>query len=192
MRGKVMIVAGIPGVGKTTVLDELLKIAGQVDKELTIINYASVMLEIARREGKTLKRDELRHAPIELQRDLQAKAAEEIAKKIANLSTVIIDTHMIISTNDGYWGGLPSNVLEKLRPSLLVLLEADPREILFRRVKNKTRVRDKTLVKEVTDEMAFSRSVAASCSTLTGAPVKILENPAGKQVEVAKRLIEFL
>lgn len=192
MRGRIIIVTGIPGVGKTAVLDELQRLAEQEGKRLTLINYASVMLDIARQEGRVLERDEMRHMSIALQKELQAKAADRIAESIGRDGTVVIDTHMIVRTGLGYWAGLPSNVLNRLRPSLLVLLEAKPREILLRRAKDRSRVRDRVLVDEIRTEIELSRSVAAACATLTGAPVRMVMNSQGRLVETAEQLLKLI
>lgn len=192
MRSRVIVVTGIPGVGKTTVLKELVKKAGKKGVKLNVINYASIMLKVAREKEKDIGRDDLRRMPINLQQALQTEAAEKIEKMISEAPETIIDTHMTIRTNNGYWSGLPLNVLKKLHPSLFILLEAEPSEIVDRRLKDKARKRDKALIEKVKEEMGFSRFLAASCATLTGAPVKILKNPAGKQVDVANRLLDVI
>lgn len=192
MRSRVIIVTGIPGVGKTTVLNELVKKTGKKGVKLNVINYASIMLKVAKEKGKHVGRDDLRRMPIDLRQALQMEAAEKIEKMIFEAPETIIDTHMIIRTNNGYWSGLPLNVLKKLHPSLFILLEAEPSEIVDRRLKDKTRERDKLLMKKVKEEIGFSRSLAASSATLTGAPVKILKNPAGKQIDVANQLLDAI
>ena len=48
------------------------------------------------------------------------------------------------------------------------------------------------MMKKVKEEIGFSRSLAASSATLTGAPVKILKNPAGKQIDVANQLLDAI
>lgn len=192
MRSRVIVVTGIPGVGKTTVLNELMKKTGKKGAKLNVINYASIMLKVAREKEKDIGRDDLRRMPIDLQQTLQMEAAEKIEKMLSKAPETIIDTHMTIRTNNGYWSGLPLNVLKKLHPSLFVLLEADASEIVDRRLKDKARKRDKILIEKVKEEMGFSRFLAASCATLTGAPVKILKNPVGKQVDVANRLLDII
>ena len=192
MKNRVIIVTGIPGVGKTTVLKELVKKAGKKGVKLNVINYASIMLKVANEKGKNIGRDDLRRMPIDLQRALQMEAAKKIEKMISEAPETIIDTHMTIRTNNGYWSGIPLNVLKKLHPNLFVLLEAEPSEIVDRRLKDKARKRDKALIENVKEEMGFSRFLAASCATLTGAPVKILKNLAGKQVDVANQLLDAI
>lgn len=192
MGGGVVVVTGIPGVGKTAVLDELLRLAEKEGKRLRLINYASVMLDIARHEGLVLERDGMRHMSIKTQKELQAKAADRIAESLGGEGTAIIDTHMIVRTDLGYWAGLPMNVLNRLHPSLLVLVEAKPREILVRRIKDRSRARDRVVIEEIKTEMEMSRSVAAACATLTGAPVKVVMNPQGKLADTAEQLLRLI
>lgn len=191
--GRVVVVTGIPGTGKTTVCKELLKLAEQCGKRVTVINYGSVMVELTRERGRSLHRDELRKSKLSLQRDLQAEAAKAISQQVAEAEgDVIVDTHMSIKTVDGYWAGLPFHVLQLLNPAAFVLIEAEPSEVLFRRPKDVTRRRDEVLESEIMEELFFSRLMAAACSVFTGAPVKIVKNPNGKKVEAAKEILKLL
>ena len=183
---------GIPGVGKTSVLQELEKIAEGGGLKLRIVTFSTVMLNIAEREGKIFERDGLRRLPIHLQKELQHKAAVEIGGMAQGDQTFIVDTHMVVRTGAGFWSGLPQNVLNELRPSLLVLVEADPGEVLQRRVGDTSRSRDRVAFDEIVDEISVARSIAASCATLTGAPFKVLVNPAGRKTEVAAELLKVI
>ena len=191
--GRVIVVTGIPGTGKTTVSNELAKLAKQIGRKVEVINYGTVMVELSHKSGKTLHRDELRKSGLALQRDLQAEAAKIISKKAAEAEGyVIVDTHMSIKTVDGYWAGLPFHVLQLLNPDMFILVEAEPNEVLSRRFKDVTRKRDKALEGEVAEEIFFSRLMAAACAVLTGASVKTVKNPAGKQVEAAEEVLKVL
>jgi adenylate kinase len=191
--GRVIVVTGIPGTGKTTVCNELEKLAKQIGRKIEVINYGTVMVELSQKRGKSLHRDELRKSGLALQRNLQAEAAKIISKKAAEAEgDVIVDTHMSIKTVDGYWAGLPSHVLQLINPDMLILVEAEPCEVLSRRLKDITRKRDKALEGEIEEEILFSRLMAAACAVLTGASVKMVKNPAGKQVGAAKEVLKLL
>lgn len=188
-----MVVTGIPGTGKTTLCKELLKLAEESGRRVTMINYGSVMVELTQKRGIPLHRDELRKPKLSLQRDLQAEAAKTISQQVAEAEgDVIVDTHMSIKTLGGYWAGLPLHVLQILNPDAFVLVEAEPAEVLFRRPKDVTRRRDEVLENEIEEELFFSRLVAAVCSVLTGAPTKTVKNPNGKLVEAAKETLKLL
>ena len=79
-----VVVSGIPGVGKSTVLEMLKK---KTDYE--IINFGTLMYEMARDIGLVKSRDELRKLPIDTQINLQKKASAAIGK----MENVVIDTH---------------------------------------------------------------------------------------------------
>jgi len=90
------------------------------------------------------------------------------------------------------WPGLPVSVLEKLSPSPLVLVEPSVKEGAERRAQDKSRSRDLVLEEEVGLELQASRSFAAACSVLTGAPVKIVQNPTGGARGAAEELVSLL
>lgn len=191
--GRVIVVTGIPGTGKTTVCNEALKLADQAGKEIQVVNYGSIMVQLSHKRGKSLHRDELRRSGLTFQRNLQAKAAKIISKKTGEVEgDLIVDTHMSIKTENGYLAGLPFHVLQLLNPDMFILVEAEPHEVLSRRLKDKTRKRDKVLEDEIMEEILFSRLMAATCAVLTGASVKIVKNPAGKQVEAGEEVLKLL
>jgi adenylate kinase len=182
-------VTGIPGVGKTTVLNELQDLAKQNRFNLVIMNYGTIMNEIMRELGRDMDRDEMREQGIEAQRKVQELAASEIANR-AGQATVVIDTHMFVRTGVGMWAGLPANLLEKLSPRLLVLVEADPEQIAARRRTDTDRKREQTLAEEIAFDLEWSRATAAASAVTTGAPVKVIRNDAGKQKQAAQELFE--
>ena len=187
---RLIVVTGVPGTGKTTVCKELKKIAG---KNVKIINFGTVMVELAKKMGKDLHRDDIRKHSVDFQSKLQIEAAKEIASRAEKFNgTLIVDTHMVIRTQEGYWAGLPYKVLQILKPNMFILIEAEPEEILERRFKDADRKRDKVLKEEIIEELLFSRFFAASCASITGAPIKIIKNPHGKQIEAAKEILNVL
>jgi adenylate kinase len=190
---KVIVVTGIPGSGKTTVCNELQKLAQSSNKSVTVINFGTVMLEVSKKHGENFHRDEMRKSPLKFQHNIQTETALEISKLIKKAEgNVIVDTHMIVRTSDGYMPGLPQNVLQLIKPDVLVLVEADAQEIVSRRLKDVSRKRDEVLETEVENELAFSRLMACAVSVLTRAPVKIVKNKSGRQNEAAKELMSIL
>lgn len=191
--GRVIVVTGIPGTGKTTVCNEALKLSEQTGKRIQVVNYGSIMVELSHKRGKSLHRDELRRSGLTFQRDLQREAAKIISKKTDKVEgDLIVDTHMSIKTANGYLAGLPFHVLQLLNPDMFILVEAEPHEVLPRRLKDKSRKRDKVMEDEIMEEILFSRLMAAACAVLTGASVKIVKNPAGKQVLAAEEVLKLL
>lgn len=162
-----IIVTGIPGVGKTTVMEAAAEKAGR-----QIVVYGSVMFEVATERGLVEHRDDMRRMNPDVQKEVQMAAAE----KMAQMGDIIVDTHCTIKTPKGFLPGLPAWVLEKLRPSTVVLVEADDAEIKGRRDSDASRKRDDDSVQAIAEHQETNRRYAASYSTLTGATVATVYN----------------
>jgi len=161
---KVIIVGGLAGVGKTTVLNALYKKLSDQGKNFQVFVYGTVMLEEAMKLG-IKDRDEMRKLSFEEQKELQAMAA----KRIKGDGIVFVDTHYIIPTPYGYLPGLPWHVLSELKPTHLVLLLAEPQEIIRRRMNDPTRKREAVSESEINYEILLSRIMLGAASALTGA-----------------------
>jgi len=180
------VVVGIPGVGKSTVVDKV--VAGFPGAKL--VNFGTVMFEEAVARKWVKIRDEMRKMPVEKQKRLQKVAATKIARM--REKAVIVDTHLFIRTEEGFWPGLPFDVVRAMKPTHLVLIIAKPEEIAKRRSADATRVRDSLTSESLTEELELARSFLAVSSTLTGAPMTVISNDEGKQEEVAQSLLEML
>jgi adenylate kinase len=179
-------VVGIPGVGKTTVVEK----SSRGIRGSKIVTFGTVMLEEATRLGWIRSRDELRTLPVEKQRKLQTLAATKIASM--KEKTVFVDTHLFIRTGEGYWPGLPFDVVRALDPTHLLLVEADPQEIAQRRASDKSRTRDALTKADLAAELALGRSFLAASATLTGAPMLIVANHKDKSDAAASAIIKVL
>jgi adenylate kinase len=188
---RVIIVTGIPGVGKTTVLNKAADIASQ-EYTVEIVNYGSIMFETALSSGSVENRDQMRLLPPEKQRNIQKNAAETIAKKAAQRKVLIVDTHMLIATPEGYLPGLPEWVITILKPDVLVLVEAEPESISSRRSKDETRTRDQDSPIEIDTHQNLCRAAASALAVLTGATVKIVNNKEGMVDKTAEDLAVVL
>jgi adenylate kinase len=107
---------------------------------------------------------------------------------IATQGDVIVDTHCTIKTPKGYLPGIPEWVATALKPDMVILVEATPKEIMARRAKDATRVRDADDETTVALHQEINRAAAASIATLTGATLKIIHNRDGA-VDATKRQI---
>ena len=175
-----IIIAGIAGVGKTTVLKKLLE-----KFDIEIVNFGDVMFEMA----GVKNRDEMRKLPYERQLELQKKAAEKIAKK----ENIIIDTHSTIKTPYGYLPGLPYDVLKILNPKRIILIEASPEEILARRKKDEgIRERDVESIEEIEMHQLMNRIAAMAYATVVNATVKIIKNKENKINEAVEEILKAI
>ena len=185
------IVAGIPGVGKTTVLQELESVAKERSVPLKIINFGNVMNELFKKTGKTIHRDHMRRQDITLQSRIQQQAARTISKTPGR-SALVVDTHMFVKTTDGIWPGTPRKVLEALDPNTIILIEADPEEIARRRAADTTRYRDGGSVDDAKADLEWSRYMASVNAVLAGVPIQIVHNRDGRQRQTAIDLLEII
>ena len=178
---KKVVVVGIPGVGKTTVVSKVVEKLNALNKSVSVHSFGTVMFEEAKENG--LKdRDDLRKLTVEQQKNLQKKAAEKIAEYQENI--VIIDTHAFISTKEGYYPGLPHYVIQILKPTHFIAVSAKPDEIYNRRTNDDTRDRDIISIGSIKEELDVQDAMLSSCSVLSGSPMKVVLNTEGK-VEVA-------
>jgi adenylate kinase len=173
MDGKKVIITGVPGVGKTTVVNEALKKIKEEGVEYKSINFGTFMFEVAMNDKIVQDRDQMRTLDRAVQKRLQQRAAQEIAQVPGN---VLIDTHASVKTPKGYFAGLPEWVLREIMPDSIVLVETDDDQILMRRLADETRSRDKEGARSIAEHQQFNRSVAAAYAMLTGCTVKIVIN----------------
>ena len=180
----VIVVTGIPGVGKTTVMQ---KAAEGMDVEF--VTFGTVMENIAKETSLIKDRDEMRKLTLEQQKKLQIKSAEKIAK----MGNVILDTHCTVKTPKGYMPGLPEWVIKRINPTAIIIVEADPEEIYNRRAGDPTRNRDPDTVEQIAEHQMINRAAAMAYAALSGATVKIVfnhDNAIGDAVKQAAPVLK--
>lgn len=186
---KRVVVVGIPGVGKTTVISRTAEILNQRGTQTAVVVFGTMMFEEATKLGIN-NRDEMRRQSIEVQRHMQNLAARRIADLKDNI--VIVDTHLFINTNEGYYPGLPLHLLEVIKPTNIVMVAADPEEIVNRRRIDETRDRDIESVEDIQYQLDISKVMVATCSVLTGCPFIIIMNSNNKIDETASNIVKAL
>ncbi len=186
---KKIVIVGIPGVGKTTVVTKVFEILNSKSKSVSVVSFGNFMFEEALQYG-VKDRDDLRKLSITQQQDLQKKAAERIAK--LNDNVVIIDTHAFITTPAGFYPGLPDYVIKIIKPSNFISISARPEVIFNRRKQDETRHRDVVSIDLIKKELAVQDAMLSSCSVLSGSPLKTILNDEGKVEEAAMNVIKAI
>lgn len=189
VENKKIILVGIPGVGKTTLLTKMVEILKDHKKNVVVINYGSLMFDVAKENGLT-DRDQLRKLSVSEQQRLQKIAAEKIAGHEEEV--VIIDTHAFISSPEGYYPGLPEHVLKIIKPDNFVSVSAKPEEIYNRRMKDNTRSRDNITLANIKKELDVQSGMISACAVITGSPVRLVLNGEGKIDEAADKIIKAI
>ena len=188
-----VVMTGVPGVGKSTVVKKAFeKAGGKISYEM--INYGDIMLGIAQEKKMVSHRDEMRKLPVASQREIQKDAAIKI-RKMADERNIILDTHSTIETPKGYIPGMPEWVLRELRPECIVVLESPPEDInKFRKkdLHDDFRRREVDNLEGIKRHQDVNRVVALSYSVLTGTPIKIIWKPDGQLDAAAETLLGVL
>lgn len=184
-----VIIVGIPGVGKTTVVSRVVELLKEKNVKVSVSIFGTVMFNEAKKKG-VQNRDDLRKLSVKEQRELQSMAA----KTIASISddVVIVDTHAFISTQEGFYPGLPNNVLEILNPDSFIMITARPEEIYNRRMTDTSRTRDIVSIDTIKKELDVTSAMLSTCSILCGSPIKMVLNTEGKVDEAAKGIINAM
>lgn len=176
--GKIIIVAGVPGAGKSTVLLEAWK---RVEKELnyTIVSFGTEMLELCKETGLVADRDQMRNLSPDVQEEMQWRTTKRIAERPEN---ILLDTHCTIKTGSGsYLPGFTPRMLERMSPRAIVLVDAHEAEIRGRRRLDKSRpLRTIESQDDILEHKVLNRAYAAAFSARSGCLLRIIQNNTGE------------
>ena len=185
----VVVITGIPGVGKSTITKIAMR---RASAKFRFLNFGDLMFEEAVKAGLANHRDEMRKLDLATQKVLQLKAARKIAE-IAEKEPVLLDTHCTVKTPLGYLLGLPENVVKTINPNFVVIIEAFPSEILGRRLRDLKRDRDVETEEQIKRHQDLNRAAAIVYAMYSNALIKIIENHEDKGLEEAvEELVNIL
>ncbi|MDP2837338.1 MAG: AAA family ATPase [Methanobacteriaceae archaeon] len=157
-------VVGVPGVGKTSLCKSAVKSLG-----CNYINYGDLMLEIAR--DKNLAKTDKEMFTLDM--ELQYNIWKETAHKINETKHVLVDLHGLDQSPEGYLFSLP---LEIICPSTIIIIEASPENILFRRRNDFLKDRINDDFRSLTEHMKMLRISMSISSVILGNTVYLLQN----------------
>ena len=186
-KSKRVVIVGIPGVGKSSVVGKVVEVLKSRGAQFEVVNFGTMMMEKAADLHGVRSRDEIRKLPIDVQRRLQIHAANEISK--LEKRNVIVDTHLFIATSEGFWPGMPMDVLQALRPTNLVMVVATPEEIIARRQNDSSRARDAATRETLELELSVADAFLYSSSLVVGCPALVVNNRTGGVSEAAEKII---
>ena len=173
--GKKVVVTGVPGVGKTTVINGAMERLAAEGIAYKAVNFGTFMFEVAQKENLVADRDGMRRLDKDVQKRLQQAAASGIAAMSGD-ANIIVDTHSSVKTPAGFLAGLPEWVLRELMPDVVVLVETDPDQILMRRLGDASRTRDMEGSRAIAEHQEFNRAVSAAYAMYSGCTVRIVRN----------------
>ena len=182
-----VVIVGIPGVGKSSVVNKIVELLEKNQKNCQVVNFGTMMFEQAKKTLGVKTRDDIRKLPVEDQRVLQKQAAEHISR--IQSEYLIVDTHLFIATPEGFWPGMPMEVLQALRPTHLVLISASLQEIEHRRLNDPSRVRDRTTTECLSEELDAAKTLLFASSLVCGCPAIVFHNEEGRVEGTAEKVI---
>lgn len=178
-----IILAGIPGSGKSTILQETIKLF----PKLEVVNFGDLMLKEASLEH--IDKDSLRKLPLSAQQKIGIETAKKLA--IQKPQFTCIDTHAMIKTPFGYCPGIPEAVIRILNPNIIGIIECTAKIIHERRKFDKTRSRDIETIEQIEYHQQISRSFLIACCACSNALFIPIQNQ-GNPSEGAKQLINSI
>jgi len=186
----IVIVVGVPGVGKTSVINEAKK---YLKYEFKVINTGDLMFELAKEKYNINNRDEIRKKlTFEQQKEIQKEAINRI-KEMEKESDIILDTHLVIESYEGYIPGMLKEYAEILRPDGIAVIISDPDKIFVRRLKDiQIRGRDIENLKRIEIQQNLTIYFTTIFMFEYGTIVEVINNEEGLLEESAKKFAEFL
>lgn len=188
--GKIIIVAGVPGAGKSTVLLEAWK---RVEKNLnyTIVSFGTEMFAMCKETGLVSDRDQMRNLGPDIQEEMQWRTTRRVAERPEN---ILLDTHCTIKTGSGsYLPGFTPRMLERMSPRAIVLVDAHEAEIRGRRRLDKARpLRTIESHDDILEHKVINRAYAAAFSARSGCLLRIIQNNTGEFERAVDEFVETI
>ncbi|MCW4017104.1 MAG: AAA family ATPase [Candidatus Bathyarchaeota archaeon] len=180
-----IIVLGLSGTGKSTVIR-----SSDFFKSFNYIVLGDFIKSIGEEAtGKTdrdaIRRETRTKAFKQIQREAFKRLQEAAAK-----NDVIIDTHALVQTKSGLLPGLDFEFLKYVKPDLLVVMEADPEELVKRRKKDQGTLRNRDVndLQEIAFIQSLEREAGLVYSVYSAVPFRVINNRDGKIKEAAEDL----
>lgn len=187
----IVLVVGVPGVGKTSVIKEAMK---YIQKQVKYISVGDIIFEIAKQEYNIQNRDEIRKVlSYEKQEELQMKAFQKI-KYLDNPNEILIlDTHFVIESYNGFIPGIIRKFAEIIKPEAIAVIIADPDKIFLRRLKDANiRAREIENLKRIEIQQNMTIYFSLIFMYEFHSVVEVINNEEGLLEEAAKKLAEFI
>ena len=182
------VVFGVPGVGKTSVIKKVIE-----RTTIKHIHWGDLSFEIAKEKGMAGDRDELRTLSIEEQNEVKIAVEEKIAEITANEKDSLIETHAAVKTPQGYMPGFSINTINKIKPDVFIVVEAEPEFVFQRRLLDDSRWRkDDTTLAAVEESLRVTRNMAMTNAVLAVGTVVFIENKEGDLDYAVDRIVELI
>ena len=186
----IVIVVGVPGVGKTSVINEAKK---YLKYEFKVVNTGDIIFELAKEKYNINNRDEIRKKlTFEQQKEIQEEEINRI-KEMEKEGDIILDTHLVIESYEGYIPGMLRDYAEILKPDGIAVIISDPDKIFVRRLKDiQIRGRDIENLKRIEIQQNLTIYFTTIFMFEYNTIVEVINNEEGLLEDSAKKFAEFL
>ncbi|MCS7109641.1 MAG: AAA family ATPase, partial [Candidatus Micrarchaeota archaeon] len=178
-----IVIMGLPGVGKSTVLKELIKI----NKKIAVLNYGDIVFSLAKMKFNVSNRDQINLMPVENHKMIQKEAIKEIKSANSKESKLgkllILDTHAAIKKPTSYLPGLTYDLLSSVPIEAFIFIDAPTHEIIERRENDLKRKRIPLNADDINNLREVSLSFINVYAAATGKPYYVVINRKGKMKE---------
>jgi len=188
-----IVVAAVPGAGKSTVLEYLKKKM----PEVKIVSVGDLIFEIAKKKFKIKDRDELRKKlSIKQERIVQERSAEKISRM--KEKNILIDTHMCIKTPSGYFPGMSDKVASIVKPDVVIVLDFNPKDVIERRKKDPKRKRDIETEEAIDEHQEYTKQFALNTAAKAEAAFEIInlrykqKRPFEHAIKASEEIIKII
>jgi len=200
---KVYLLAGISGVGKSSVVSRALEILEEIKSQSELqrsidavlgkgrlspdevrklrrlnverANFGEILFSIAKKRGLVDEKTELGGLPDARIQSLQRAAVTRIKKMTG---TVLVHLHLTVRTPRGIVAGLPISSAKALSPEVIILLQAPAEEVFRRRMKDQKEqdTRRPLTLEDLKEHMAYDQAAAICIATVAGIRVTTIRN----------------
>jgi adenylate kinase len=181
------LITGVQGVGKSTVS----RLAAHT-LDLESWDYADLMLRVA---PDLKNKDAIHDLPWERRRQIYGKVDELLAKYFnpgdGRSECVLLENHLSILDDQGL-RTFPHDAIPRYNPVALVIVEANPRQILERRRNDPRRNRHCGTVDGIIDQQFVNRREAALIAKRFELALRVLNNDDGDAQSSAHELSIWL
>lgn len=173
-RTRVVLVFGVPGVGKTTLITEALN---ELFSYKRLSGGSLINAELSESE-----RDQLRKMSSSDILFNQKVLVHNFKKYRARnpSDNILFDGHCAVKHEEGILD-IPVEIIEALEPDKILFLKEDAGEIIKRRNLDKERPgREVEEIQEIEAFQSYQRSICENYATTLGVPVEVLDAPSVK------------